>query len=168
MSLDTRWRWFLVATFVILVGDVLSKEWILATLPYGGGFRVIDGFFNIVHARNTGAAFGFLHGADPRWTIPFFLGVGLLALGFLWSMTRRLPAAARVLPALLGGIAGGAVGNLLDRVRHGFVVDFLDFYVGNRHWPAFNVADIGISVGVTVLLLVSLRHDPFATPDKDE
>lgn len=138
-----------------------SKLWIINNVNYRSGFAVIPNFFSIVHARNTGAAFSLLHDADPRFVLPFFLVVGVVALGFILHMLRQVPAQRRLLPLLLGAVAGGALGNMIDRIRWGYVVDFLLFYIGNWSWPAFNIADIGISVGVVALILLSIvgRND---------
>lgn len=147
---------FGLALLAIVGSDWWSKALIVEHLAYRDGFSVIDGFFNIIHARNRGAAFGLLSKADPRWAMPFFLTMGVIALGFLLALLKKIPAERRLLPLLLGAIGGGAIGNLIDRARWGYVVDFLDFYIGDWHWPAFNVADIGISVGVFTLLALSL------------
>lgn len=147
---------FWLSLVAIVASDWWTKALIVEHLAYRDGFSAIDGFFNIVHARNRGAAFGLLNNADPRWVMPFFLTMGVFAMGFLMVLLKKVPADRRLLPLLLGAVGGGAVGNLVDRARWGYVVDFLDFYVGNWHWPAFNVADIGISVGVVTLFGLSL------------
>lgn len=151
-----RTLWFTGTAAIILALDLVTKAWIVATLGYRDGYPVLEGFFNIVHARNTGAAFGLLADADRALVIPFFVIVGAAALIFLTILVRRLPPGSRLLAATLGSVAGGAVGNIIDRVRYGYVVDFLDVHIGRHHWPAFNVADIGITVGVSLLVLLSL------------
>lgn len=152
-------RWFLGTMAGVLVLDILTKAWIQDAFRFGERMPVIDGFFDLVHARNTGAAFGFLGEAGTHWTIPFFVTITIFALAFLTHLVRRMPATMALLPLLLGAIGGGAIGNALDRVRFGHVVDFLLLYVGRWHWPAFNVADIGISVGVTLLIILSFRPE---------
>lgn len=162
---------FATTVFVIVMLDWWTKAWIVETVAYRSGYSVIDGFFNIVHARNRGAAFGILNDANPNWVMPFFLIAGAAALGFLVMLVRRVPAQRTLSPLLLGGIGGGAIGNIVDRVRWGYVVDFLDFYVGQWHWPAFNVADMGISGGVVILIVLSLlKKDDglFSEPSKSE
>jgi signal peptidase II len=155
VTIAPKTRWFVGTALTVLVLDIITKAWILDSLRYGERVPVIDGFFDLVSARNTGAAFGFLADAPSSWTIPFFIIITVGAMIFLTHLVRRLPADMALLPLLLGGIAGGAVGNAIDRVRFGHVVDFLLVYVGRWHWPAFNVADMGISVGVTLLLILS-------------
>lgn len=156
--MKTKYIVFFAVTAGIVAFDFWTKAWIVDSLAYRNGYSVIDGFFNIVHARNRGAAFGLLSEASQKWTIPFFLTVGLLACGFLASLLRKVPPQRRLIPALLGGIAGGAVGNTIDRIRWNYVVDFLDFHVGQAHWPAFNVADIGISCGGVALFVLALLN----------
>ena len=158
---------FSAAFAVILVGDLVTKAIIVTNMRWREGFPVIDGFFNIVRAHNRGAAFGLLSDGNPTFVIPFFVIVAIAALAMLVSLLRRLPADRILAPAILGAIGGGAVGNLIDRIRRGYVVDFLDFHVRGWHWPAFNVADIGISVGVTILVILSLtgRDDGLFSDD---
>lgn len=155
MTIASKTRWFIGTALGVLLLDIATKAWILDSMRYGERVPVIDGFFDLVNARNTGAAFGFLADAPSSWTLPFFIIITIGAMVFLAHLVRRLPSEMVLLPLLLGGIAGGAVGNAVDRVRFGHVVDFLLVYVGRWHWPAFNVADIGISVGVTLLLILS-------------
>ena len=150
MSDTRRWQWFLLAGLVLLL-DQLSKYWISANFYYGERMPVTD-FFNLVLVHNTGAAFSFLSDAGgwQRW---FF---ALLAGGvsiFLAAWIFRLPSEKKMLGAGLALVLGGALGNLWDRLAHGYVVDFLDFYLGQNHWPAFNIADSAITVGVILLLV---------------
>jgi signal peptidase II len=139
---------------VILVLDQLTKAWVLASLPLGGGFTVIPGFFDITHVHNPGGAFGFLAsmGAEARSLL--FVAVALAAIALIVVFYWQTPATERVTAFGLALVLGGAVGNLVDRVRLGIVVDFLDVYAGELHWPAFNVADSAITVGV---VLVAVR-----------
>ncbi|MEZ5393639.1 MAG: signal peptidase II [Bryobacterales bacterium] len=120
--------------------------------------EVITGFFYLVHTRNNGIAFSNLNDASPmvrEWLLPIFSGVAVLAIFVLFW--RQSQGAARLRWAL-ALILSGAVGNLYDRLMYGYVVDFLDFYVGSWHWPAFNVADCCITVGAGLLLLDSLAR----------
>ena len=151
-----KWLWFAGALILIVTGDLITKQMVVDALKYRDGFSVIDGFFSIVHARNRGAAFGMFNNANSTWVLPFFIAIGIAALGFLVSLLRRVPDNRIVLPIIFGSIAGGAIGNMIDRARYGYVVDFLDVYIGPHHWPAFNLADAGISSGVTFLILMSL------------
>jgi len=148
---------FLAIAGMVVLLDQLTKGWIIATLRLHEGFSVIDGFFNIIHVRNPGAAFGFLAGASPAFRSVFFIAVTLAAilliLHYLWRTIRQTGMEKLSLVFSLSLILAGAVGNLIDRVRFGEVVDFLDIYVGATHWPAFNVADASISTGAAVLVI---------------
>lgn len=147
---------------VWLVLDQLTKTAVTAGIAVGHGFSVIDGCFNIVHVLNRGAAFGFLNSEQTDWQFWLFLGAALLVGGIILHLVRTSPY-SRLLFFGLGSILGGAVGNLIDRIRSRAVTDFLDVYWGDWHWPAFNVADIAICLGVAaagyVLLRQSREHD---------
>jgi len=143
--------WFGLAA-AILVADQLTKWAILSSLAAGERVR-ITGFFNLVLAYNKGAAFSFLAGA-PGWQTPLFVGVALLAIAVVSVLLVRSPG-RRMFCGGLALILGGALGNLVDRLRFGQVVDFLDFHALGWHWPAFNVADSAITVGAGLLILES-------------
>ena len=141
-------RWFVLSALVIVL-DQMTKAWIVEALQPGSGVA-LTGFFNLVHVYNDGAAFSFLRGAGgwQRWVFT------LLALGIsAWLvMTIRQHARERLLPFALSLVLGGALGNLIDRIRMGAVIDFLDAHWGGAHFPAFNVADSAITIGVVLLL----------------
>ena len=141
---------WLVLAAVLFWLDQWSKEWILAHYQLGD-YTPITGFFNIVRAHNTGAAFSFLASAGgwQRW---FFTGIGaVVALVIAWQLYKH--SAKKLFCLSLTCILAGAIGNVVDRLRHGYVVDFLDFYWGAAHFPAFNVADMGITLGAGLLIL---------------
>ena len=142
----------LVAAAVLMVSDQWSKAWIVRHFGLYEARTVLENYFHVVHVRNRGVAFGFLSNLNPAWVNPLLIVTTALAvvaiLGYLHYLPGRGPA-----PCGLGLILGGAVGNLIDRARLGYVVDFLDVHWHQHHWPAFNLADIGISVGVFLLLL---------------
>ena len=144
-----------IAGLVILL-DQLTKAWIMMTMRIHEGFPVVDGLFNIVHVRNPGAAFGFLAGASPAFRSVFFIAVTAAAILLILQYLRKARVEELSLVAALSLIIAGAVGNLIDRVRFGEVVDFLDVYVGVHHWPAFNVADSAITTGGILLAMVLL------------
>jgi signal peptidase II len=146
-----------IASLVVLL-DQATKVWILATLKLHEGFPLIDGFFNIVHVRNPGAAFGFLAGAPPLFRYLFFIAVTVAAIVLILHYLRASRIEDFSLVSALALILAGAVGNLIDRIRFGEVVDFLDVYIGSHHWPAFNVADSAITVGAGVLMAALLRR----------
>jgi signal peptidase II len=143
---------------VVILLDQLTKAWITMTLRLHAGFSVVDGFFNIVHVRNPGAAFGFLAGASPAFRSVFFIAVTAAAILIILQYLRKARVEDLSLVVALALIVAGAVGNLIDRVRFGEVVDFLDVYVGAHHWPAFNVADSAISTGAILLAVILLKR----------
>jgi signal peptidase II len=144
-----------VALAVVIV-DQLTKLWVMTNFALHEQLTVISGFFNLVYITNTGAAFGFLAG-DKTWLRQiFFVGVSCAALIVIALAYKHLKKQSGIFVYGLGLIAGGAIGNLIDRLRFGSVVDFLDFYLGTYHWPAFNVADSAITVGVGLFLLGTL------------
>ncbi|MGW8160892.1 MAG: signal peptidase II [Desulfobulbales bacterium] len=144
-----------VAAVVVIV-DQLTKLWIMTTFVLHGEKSVIPGFFNLVYVTNTGAAFGFLAGSKSWLRQTFFIAVAIIALIVILVAYDHLKKQGRIFIYSLALIAGGAIGNLLDRLRFGSVVDFLDFYVGAHHWPAFNVADSAITTGVALFILGTL------------
>jgi len=146
---------FIIATAIVLLLDQLSK-WIVVRADLQDSIRVIAGFFEILYRENHGGAWGLLRGAPEWFRMPFFVGTSLLAIVFLLWMRRRMEVHRRWVDLAFPAIPGGAAGNLVDRVRLGCVVDFLDFDLGFMHWPTFNVADIGITVGVILLVADSL------------
>jgi signal peptidase II len=147
----------------ILVADQITKWWVLRSLRLGAPVPVIDGLFSLTLVMNPGLAFGMLGGMPEslRWL------VGLLSIGAVVILAvlaaRLLPTGGSWTRVALGLIFGGATGNLIDRVRFGAVVDFLDVYWRAYHWPAFNVADSAISVGVTILAFRMLVDAPART-----
>lgn len=146
--------WLLIS-LVLIVLDQLTKLWIVGVFQYGEGLPLTP-FFNLVHARNSGAAFSFLAGAGG-WQRFFFIGIALVA-SFLIIYLLRKHAQERWFCFALSLILGGALGNLIDRVRFGYVIDFLDFYYAGYHFPAFNVADSAITVGAGLLIWDSLKN----------
>ncbi len=137
--------------------DQASKWIVLETMRQGEAIRVTD-FFQLVLLFNPGAAFSFL-AHQPGWQRWFFVLLAMLICGWLLSMLRR-HAHERTLPLAFSLIIGGAIGNVVDRLVHGAVVDFLYFHVGRYGWPAFNVADSAITVGVVLMLWSHFRPMP--------
>ncbi len=140
-----------VAGSIILL-DQFTKGLILRYLPFNNTIPVIKGFFNITHIRNPGGAFGLMANLSPTLRSIIFLFVSSLAAGLIFYFYKKTPAKYSWLAAAFALIFGGAIGNLIDRIRFGMVIDFLDFYVGNLHWPAFNIADSAISIGIGIFL----------------
>jgi signal peptidase II len=145
-SLSSAWRWFALAAAVI-VADQLTKAAVLARFAPGEALGVTP-FFNLVLAFNRGVAFSFLLDA-PAWLLIAF---AVVAAGIVSVLLVRSPG-KRLLCTALALILGGALGNVVDRVRLGRVVDFLDFTLAGWHWPAFNLADSAISIGAVLLIL---------------
>jgi signal peptidase II len=151
---------FLGALALSIPLDQLTKEWILRSLSYSDEIPVVPGFFHITHVRNPGAAFGMLATSPEPVRLFFFIGVTLVAIGLIFSFYRKLAPGDRFSALSLGLILGGAVGNLLDRLRHGEVVDFLHFRLwGGYTWPDFNLADSFIVVGVILLVIELLATE---------
>jgi signal peptidase II len=148
---------FLVITVLVVLLDQATKAWITSTMRLYDSFAVIGGFFNITHVRNPGAAFGFLAAAPPLFRYIFFIAVTLAAILLILHYLRVSRIEETSLISALSLILAGALGNLIDRVRFGEVVDFLDVFLGIHHWPAFNVADSAITVGAAILIVSLLR-----------
>ena len=148
-----RYRIALPLAVGILALDQLTKMWVQEVLPLWSGVPIIKGFFNLVHVLNRGAVFGFLNRPDIDWQRYFFICATVLALVIIAHLLHSARKESPPLFAGLGLVCGGAVGNLIDRIRLGHVIDFLDFYVGQHHWPAFNVADCAICVGAFFLII---------------
>jgi signal peptidase II len=147
-------RYFSVAFAVSLVIDQLTKTWVVTTLAFTDQVSVIDGFFYLTHVRNPGAAFSLFADAPEAIRAPFFIGTTLIALGLIISFFRKLSPGDRLSALALGLILGGAVGNLLDRLIYGEVVDFLHLRLwAGYSWPDFNVADSSIVIGVALLVI---------------
>jgi signal peptidase II len=115
--------------------------------------ELLENFFHITYIRNKGAAFGILSGADESIRIPFFLVVSAIAIAVIFYILYSYHEESKLFPLSLALILGGAVGNMIDRIRFGEVVDFLDVHWYDHHWPAFNVADSAICIGVALLII---------------
>jgi signal peptidase II len=148
------WPWLAIA-FVVIVVDQFTKRLILGDFQLGDS-HTVNGFFNIVRAHNTGAAFSFLASA-AGWQRWFFVALGLAATVFIVWMLRR-HGSQRLFGWALALILGGALGNVIDRLLHGYVIDFIQVHYRNAYFPAFNVADSAITVGAVLLVLDELRR----------
>lgn len=141
------WRWFGGAALASLALDLTSKALVESTIEPFGRVVVIEGLLHLTNVRNPGAAFGML--SSGGWgRIAFFSAVGVLAMGFILWLVKKNDPQNRFEPACFGLVFGGALGNMVDRIRYGEVVDFIDAFWGSHHWPAFNVADAAIVAGV--------------------
>lgn len=161
--MQQRYKLFGASAVIIMVLDQATKALVQGLFPLWHVQPVIEGFFNLVHVLNRGSAFGFLNRSDMDWQRWLFMSVTVLALGLILGMVKSARDEDRMQLFGLGMVAGGAVGNFIDRAfRQGTVVDFLDFHLGPYHWPAFNIADIGITVGAALVAWKVLT-----TPEKD-
>ena len=146
-----------IITAIILVLDQATKLYVDANFRLHETVPVIRGFFHLTYVRNKGAAFGIL--ADNAVRIPFFITVSIVAmLGIVWYL-RQIRGDQKLAIFSLSLIFSGACGNLIDRIRLGEVIDFLDVFWQRHHWPAFNVADSAITVGVTLLFIEMWREE---------
>jgi signal peptidase II len=155
--------WYLILAVAVIGLDAFTKILVLRNFEIHEALPIIDNFFQLVHVRNTGAAFGLGANSASPW-VPLLLNSGAIIVFFIVAAySLRSAATDRVLQTGLHLILAGAIGNLIDRFRYGSVVDFLDFYVviGGRehHWPAFNVADSAICIGIALLFL-DMRRKP--------
>jgi signal peptidase II len=148
---------WLVLSAVVVALDQLSKAWVLARLPEFQPVPVIDGFWNWFRTYNTGAAFSFLSDAGG-WQKYLFMGLALVVSVVLARWLAKTPRGDWKTAAPFALVIGGALGNLIDRLQHGHVVDFIQWYWRNHYWPAFNVADSAIVVGAVALGLFALRQ----------
>lgn len=151
-----KYSFVLAVAAIALLLDQLTKWYIRRTFGLYESVTVIDSIFHITHVRNAGGAFGLLNQGTHAWRLPFFVAVSCVAVGVLLAFVRRIQPGQRWLLLALGAILGGALGNLVDRMVSGEVTDFLDFHWHGYYWPAFNVADSCISVGMLILLFYSL------------
>lgn len=150
----------LCATVIAVVAvDQLTKLLVVNEFRLYESREIIPGFFHLTYLTNTGAAFGMLAGRESLMRQIFFVGVAFAALVAMAYFFYRLKERSLLYPVAIGMISGGAIGNLIDRLRLGSVIDFLDFFVGRYHWPAFNVADSAITVGVGLFLLASFLEE---------
>ncbi len=136
---------------LILILDQVTKAWVHGRMALHQSIEIIPNFFRLTYLRNTGAAFGFLAGTPTALRIGFFILVSAVAIGCILYLMKNLRSSQTPWFAALALVLGGAVGNLIDRLRMGEVIDFLDFHWYAWHWPAFNVADSAITVGVILL-----------------
>jgi len=137
---------------LVVFCDQITKAVILHRLPLYQSIAVLPGMFNLTHIQNPGGAFGFLANFSPQWRYSIFIVGASLATGLVLYFYLDTPKSKPMLASGLAMIFGGAIGNMIDRIRYGKVVDFLDFYIKDLHWPAFNIADSAVSIGVVIFI----------------
>jgi signal peptidase II len=157
---DQRGLTLLIAAAVVIL-DRITKRIVVQQLPNGQAHTVIPGIFRITDVHNTGAAFSmFAESASPTTVrnilIAFSVIAAIVLLGMLWRTGRAITLSSAALALILGG----AVGNLYDRIRYSYVVDFLEVHIGSYHWPDFNIADSCIVIGACLLLIEIFRPQP--------
>lgn len=146
---------YLLIAFAVFMIDQTTKAWAVRRLRFGRDIEVIPGFLNFSYAQNTGVAFSMFddYGETGRWMLS---SVGILAATLVLYYFWRVPRSNDRLLGALALLLGGIIGNVTDRVRFGFVIDFIDFYVGSWHYPTFNVADVAIVTGTMLLMIDTL------------
>jgi signal peptidase II len=153
MGATSRYIMLALVSVATLLLDQAAKIQIMKTMRLHESISVIPHFFSLTYIRNPGAAFGILASSSNGFRLLFFGFASVFALALLGTIFFRLRQEDWVGQLSIAGILGGAIGNLLDRMRFGEVIDFLDFYIDAYHWPAFNIADAAISVGVAFLII---------------
>ncbi len=165
MSTSVRYLLLGLLSLAIVVVDQVTKVYVMETMRLHESIPVIANVFSITYIRNPGAAFGFLASSSSSFRFVFFGLTSVFAVGLLGMIMVRMPKDDWMGRLSVAGILGGAIGNLLDRLRYGEVIDFLDFYINGYHWPAFNVADSAITVGVVFLILhFAMEKEPEVAP----
>lgn len=155
---------YLVLAVVLVVLDQVSKNVVAAKVALDESVPVVKGFFKITRIHNKGAIFGTFSRTDSALVFALLTAASLAALAFVVYYFFKTPASDRLLKIALTLIAAGALGNQFDRLVRGYVVDFLDLYVGSAHWPFFNVADSCISIGAVLMIATLFRRKPACSP----
>lgn len=159
-----EYRLVIIISSIVLVLDQATKALVHGQMALYQSIEIIPNFFHLTYLRNTGAAFGFLAGSRSALRIVFFILVSAVAIGCIFYLLKNLRSGQTLWVASLSSILGGAVGNLIDRIRMGEVIDFLDFHWYTWHWPAFNVADSAITIGVMLLAYQMIRKGSLENP----
>ena len=153
----TRWGLFVGIAVVVVIVDQLSKAWLVANVAQGGAVEVVGNWLRLIHGRNDGGLFGLFQGSAIVLAVASLAVIGLIVA----YHARARPSV--VLSVALGLLLGGAIGNLIDRVYAGYVLDFIDVYWGDWHFWAFNVADASISIGAVLVFVDLLLVKPHAS-----
>ena len=150
-----RYTLFALITFFGIIIDQITKIAVDRTMQLSDSITIVEHFFHLTYVRNRGAAFSFL--SDASWRLPFFISITIIAALVILVAFQKMRDDQRLAHTSLAMIFSGAVGNLIDRIRLGEVIDFLDVHWYQHHWPAFNVADSAITCGAAMLVVDSLR-----------
>ncbi len=155
MIIGKKYMILIAVTFTLVALDQFTKMAIHSRFELGEQIKLIEGFFNLTYVRNQGAAFGILNQAQPTFREIFFLSIPPIAVFIIVLFLYNLPESEKLETYALSLISGGAIGNYIDRLRFGYVIDFLDFHLKDFYsWPVFNIADSAIVVGVGILSLL--------------
>lgn len=160
--------YYYLIIFFLLVADQITKVVVAKTISPSQSLTVIPGFLNLTHTHNRGAIFGFFSKNGGPLVYIFLTLASLIALSFVIYYFFKTPFKEKMMKISLSMILAGAVGNLLDRVFKGYVIDFIDVYVKKWHWPTFNVADSSITVGAFLLIFILLRRRPKCSPSSSK
>ncbi len=139
---------------ILLAADQLTKAIVAQKIPFLNSKSIIPGFFNLTHIRNRGAIFGFFSQSGSQFLYVMLTLASLAALAFVIFYFFKTPTSERLMIISLSLILAGALGNLIDRIFRGYVIDFLDFYVKKWHWPSFNIADASITIGACFIIFI--------------
>jgi len=163
---NAKYRLVVTVSSAVLVFDQITKVMVEKAMSLYASVEIVPNFVHITYLRNTGAAFGFLAGGRSALRMVFFSLVSVVAIGCISYLLKTLRPQQKTLIVSLSLILGGAVGNLVDRLRMGEVIDFIDLHWHHIHWPAFNVADSAISIGVILLFFQLLRKGSLTFGEK--
>jgi signal peptidase II len=155
--MNLKYRLVLIISSTVLILDQITKVLVHNWIPLYHSVEIVPNFVHLTYLRNTGAAFGFLAGNRSALRLAFFLLVSTVAIACLIYLLKNLRPGRNTPAISLSLILGGAIGNLIDRLRMGEVIDFIDLHWHHLHWPAFNVADSAISIGVILLFIQMIR-----------
>ena len=165
--MNRKYAWLAAAVVIVTALDQYTKHLAVTRLKSGATVDVIKKIFQLRYVENPGAAWGFLANASESFRAPFFVAVSLLAIAFILYFYRKVEDDQKVMLASLAMILGGAVGNFIDRLHQNYVVDFIDWYWKDWHWPTFNIADSAISLGVILMVWTMIfgeEERPAAVP----
>jgi signal peptidase II len=157
-SVNPKYRLSLTISTLVLILDQITKILVDKTMSLYHTIEIIPNFVALTYIRNTGAAFGFLAGEQSVLRVGFFLLVSAIAVGCIFYLLKMVKSEKKILLVSLSLILGGAIGNMVDRLRLGEVIDFVLLHYYDLHWPAFNVADSAISIGVALLIFQMIRQ----------
>jgi signal peptidase II len=163
--MDRIWKMSIIIT-VIILADQFTKALVQQNFMLGESITIIDGLFNLTYVRNPGAAFGIGRDANDFVRAFFFLFIPVIACGWMVYLIWKERNGNSLLCLAYSLILAGAIGNLIDRFSLGYVVDFLDFYIGESHFPAFNIADSAISIAAGLLILDYIIQIRKVTPQE--